>query len=239
MAKAESFKLTIRRNEVHIWCASLDQPENQFRLLQQYLSTDEQARARRYSVLRYRHRFSVGRSLLRTLLGRYLGVGPEQLRFSYGPHGKPALQAGDGLKFNLSHSGGLALYAVTYEREVGVDLERLRMVAELGPLARHYFSAREAETLETLPFEQQSEGFFNCWTRKEAYVKAVGIGLNRTLSSFDVSLRPGETARLLRVEDDPTECERWGIQPVSLQAGYVAAVVAQGQNWELCLRGQI
>ncbi len=221
------------RDEVHIWGTTLDQPTAQFEQLARFLSPAEQARAARFSVARYRHRFCSGRGLLRILLGRYLQIEPAQLVFCYGPQGKPALRRDYGLRFNISHSGSQALYAVSWNREIGVDLERVRGLEDIGPIARRYFSPGEVKTLESLPSVQQLEGFFNCWTRKEAYLKADGSGLSQPLDGFDVSLRPGDPARLLRVARDPQESGRWSMQHLTPQPGYVAAVVVQGQGWQL------
>jgi 4'-phosphopantetheinyl transferase len=164
-------------------------------------------------------------------LSRYLDISPGLLRFSYNRYGKPALvdAAGDAsLRFNVSHSGGVALYAVTRGREVGLDVEAIRADLASLEIAVRFFSQAEVATLRALPAEQQTLGFFNCWTRKEAYIKALGEGLSRSLQSFAVSLTPGETASLLSSNDDPDEPARWSLVELNPAEGYVAALAVEG-----------
>lgn len=210
-------------DEVHVWRAALDLPDPLAEALGRLLSADERERAERFHFARDRRRFSAGRGLLRDILSRYLNAAPQELRFHYNAHGKPSLYGSD-LRFNLSHSGGLALFAVTVGGEVGVDVERIRPEVMQEGLARRYFSPREVTALEALPPEQQPPGFFNCWTRKEAYIKARGEGLSLPLDSFDVSLEPGKPARLLYVKDAPGEAERWSLWDLEVGAGFAAAL---------------
>ena len=179
---------------------SLDQTQSQIQSFLHTLAADEQARAERFHFERDREHFIVARGVLRAILGRYLNRAPERLSFCYGAHGKPALagEAGaDAIRFNVSHSHGVALYAVTRGREVGIDLERIRFDLAVLEIAERFFSRREVATLRTLPTEAQRQAFFRCWTRKEAYIKARGEGLSLPLDQFDVSLAPGEPAALL------------------------------------------
>jgi 4'-phosphopantetheinyl transferase len=221
---------------VHIWRAALDVPESQVRSLWYTLTADECQRAERYVFARDRTHFVVARGLLRVLLGRYLGQDPPHLRFIYGPHGKPALATdtgGGALRFNVSHSHGLALYAITRGREVGVDVERIRPEVAQEQIAEHFFSPREITRLRALPTPLQATAFFACWTRKEAYIKAKGEGLALPLDQFDVSLVPGEPAALLRAAWDPQEAARWSLQDLAPAPGYRAAVAVAGQDWRL------
>jgi 4'-phosphopantetheinyl transferase len=178
----------------------------------------------------------VARGLLRAILGRYLGCSPADVRFCYGPRGKPALndaRGGEALRFNLSHSRGIALYAVTRGREVGVDVEAIRPEVEIASVARRVFSPSERATLHSLPPELQSEAFFNGWTRKEAFIKATGEGLARPLDEFDVSIAPGEPARLLATQPDADEAARWTLRELLPGPGYRAAVAVEGTGWRL------
>jgi 4'-phosphopantetheinyl transferase len=174
--------------------------------------------------------------MLRLLLGRYLEAAPEQLEFSYGPHGKPAL-AGlygrSGLRFNLSHSNWLALCAVARQREVGVDVEYMERPVHHEQIARRFFSPEEVEALKRLPPEKRKEGFFNAWTRKEAYLKALGQGITAGLDSFSVSLGPGQEAALLKSSEGTAEVGRWQLQALSPAPGYAAALCAEGRDWRL------
>lgn len=170
------------------------------------------------------------------MLGRYLNIPPEQLRFCYGPYGKPGLaedSSGVPIRFNMSHSHELALYAVTREREVGIDIEYRREDFASEQIAQQFFSHGEVAALRALPAQAQVEAFFNCWTRKEAYIKATGQGLSLPLDQFDVSLAPGEQAALLSRQDQPQEASRWTLQELAPGDGYAAAVAVEGSGWQL------
>ncbi len=223
--------------EVHIWLAALEQPEHIVQRLAGLLAGDELLRAQRFYFERDRRRFIVARGALRSILSRYLDIAPAQVQFSYGPRGKPALAAAcdDGrLRFNVSHSQELALCAVTRDREVGVDIEFMRPLDDAESIATHFFSAREQAALRSLPAHLKHQGFFNCWTRKEAYIKAIGEGLYQALDAFDVSLAPGEPAQLLAVLGKPEEAQRWTFQALQPPAGYAAALAVEGADWQFC-----
>jgi 4'-phosphopantetheinyl transferase len=197
------------------------------------LAEDERQRAARFHFARDRDRFIAARGFLRDVLGRYLRVAPAELRFVYSPYGKPALGAefDQRLRFNLSHAHKLALCAVTLERAIGVDVEHIRPEFADEDVARRFFSAPEVARLSALPREQYAGAFFNCWTRKEAYIKARGEGLSMPLDRFEVSLVPGEPAALRNTFDDPAEAARWSLQALAPGPGYVGAVAAAGQGW--------
>jgi 4'-phosphopantetheinyl transferase len=219
---------------VHVWRAALDMGAAQRERLEQTLSADERERAGRFYFQKDRDQFIVARGVLRTLLGRYLGLPPVQLRFSYSSYGKPSLAPElQGLSFNLSHSHGLALAAVTCDRELGVDVEYIRPEVVEEPIAERFFSTPEVAALRALPAALQPEGFFNCWTRKEAYIKARGEGLSVRLDQFQVSLTPGEPAALLSVQGDPAEAARWSLRELAPGAGYTGAVAVEGHEWLL------
>ena len=228
--------LTLGSNEVHVWQAALDVKASDVQRLQQILSPDERARAGRFYFRKDREHFIVARGVLRVILGRYLGMDPNQIRFSYSPHGKPAL-AGDSRRnafhFNLSHSHGLVLYAFTRARELGIDIEHIRPDFASEQIAEHFFSHREVAALRALPAPKQTEAFFNCWTRKEAYIKARGEGLSLPLDQFQVSLVPGEPAALLSTNGDPQETSRWSLQTLDPGHGYVAALAVERRDWRL------
>lgn len=228
--------LELGSGEVHVWRATLDQPTPRVQSLRRILAADEQARADRFYFEKGRVRFIVARGLLRMILGRYLDREPSQLRFDYSPYGKPALASesgGETLRFNVSHSHGLALYAVTRGREIGIDVEYIRADVASEQIAERFFSSREVAVLRALPVEAQAEAFFNCWTRKEAYIKARGEGLSLPLDQFDVSLVPGEPAALLSTRPDPHEASRWSLQELTPGPGYVAALAVEGRIRQL------
>ncbi|HEX7239289.1 MAG TPA: 4'-phosphopantetheinyl transferase superfamily protein [Longimicrobiaceae bacterium] len=227
-------ELSLGGEEVHVWNTPLDPPDETVRRARALLSEDERARADRFRFDRDRRRFTVARGVLRTLLGRYLGVDPRRVAFGYGSHGKPALadDVGSGLRFNVSHSGELALHSFTRGRELGVDVELVHAIKDADAVAERFFSAAENEVFRSLPADARTDAFFNCWTRKEAYIKAVGEGLSFPLHVFDVSLRPGEPALLLGSRD-PRQAERWSLHGLPDPApGYRAALVVEGAGCE-------
>ncbi len=226
----------IAKGEIHLWLASLEPPAENLRYLWGLLSHDEQLRAERFHFERDRHRFIASRGTLRCILSSYLSLPPEQLGFQYGSGGKPALTEDynpSDLRFNLSHSHELALYALLLHQEIGVDIEHIHPVRDVETIARRFFSIREYETLQSLPEHQKLEAFFNCWTRKEAYIKACGDGLAQSLDRFDVSLAPDEPAQLLSIDGSTAEATRWHLRGFTPAPGYIAALAAEGGNWHL------
>lgn len=219
--------------EVHVWRVTpLTRPAGEVAALRPLLSEDEAARADRFRFEHHRGHFVVARAALRRILGRYLGQPARLLRFGYNEYGKPTLPHPP-LRFNLSHAGEVALLAVTSGREVGVDVEAVRDDIEGDQLAERFFSPGEVETLMSLPEGLRPRAFFDCWTRKEAFIKALGSGLSHPLDAFDVSLAPGEPAALLRTRTDPLEAARWTLRELEPGEGYAAAVAVEGGGWEL------
>src|SRR5438132_2402197 len=228
--------LSLRSNDVHVWRAALDVPESDVRRLGDTLADDERRRAERFIFQNDRAHFVVARGLLRVLLGRYLQHDPQHLRLVYGPHGKPELASdvgGTGLRFNVSHSHGLALYAITRHREIGVDVERIRPEVASETIAEHFFSPREVAVLRALPATLQATAFFACWTCKEAYIKARGEGLSLPLDQFAVSLAPAEPAALLYTAMAADDASRWSMIELVPGASYKAALVVEGSGWQL------
>ncbi len=227
---------TISRDEVHVWRAALDQTASQRQYFQRHLAADERARAARLYFERDREHFIVARGVLRDILARYLNREPGSLSFRYGSHGKPALAGNDdeaGIRFNISHSRGMALCAVALGREVGIDIEQVRADLAIVEIAERFFSPREVATLLLLPALEQRPAFFRCWTRKEAYIKARGEGLSIPLDGFDVSLAPGEPAALLGVRPDPVDSIRWSLEDLDAAPGFAAALAVEGRGWRL------
>lgn len=226
--------LSLSSGEIHVWRARLDEPaESQHGLQENFLrllAEDERARASRFHFEKHRRRFVLARGFLRLLLGRYLETKPEEVSFSYGPYGKPAL-GGERtqLRFNASHSHELALYAFVQDHEIGVDVEFIKKDLKTEEIADHFFSAAEIQSLTTLPDVEKTAAFFRCWTRKEAYIKAIGSGLSHPLDEFDVTLAPHEPAVLLRDHRDPDAAARWSM--LNLELGdYAGALAVEGIN---------
>lgn len=224
-------------DEVHVWRASLDESQTEIDRFLHTLAADEQSRAARFHFQRDHERFIVAHGILRTILGFYLNRAPNSLSFCYGLHGKPALVVEPGgatICFNMSHSRGVALYAVSRGRKVGIDVESIRSLGdEHEKIVDRFFSRRETASLRALPTDLQNYAFFLCWTRKEAYIKARGEGLSLPLDQFDVSLIPGEPAALLSTRPDSDEAFRWNLRELDLTSGYVGALAVEGGGWSL------
>lgn len=228
--------LALSRDDVHVWRASLEQSPSKVDYLAQTLSTDERSRADRFYFEKDKKRFIVGRGLLRTILGYYLDIQPHHVKFTYGSKGKPALEVGDegcSLEFNLSHSQGMAVYAIARDRKIGIDIEHKRTITEVDQLAKNFFSARENTILSGLSPSQKQEMFFHCWTSKEAYLKAIGEGLTKPLDEIEVSLAIGEPPKLLSIAGDPQEAQRWCLHSLTPAADYVATLAVEGHGWRL------
>jgi 4'-phosphopantetheinyl transferase len=223
-------------NEVHVWKIYLKEPglcDNR-----NILSNDEKIRASRFRFHTDGDRFIAARSSLRTILARYLRTQPGELEFGLNPFGKPYLAGGQdqlGLRFNLSHSHDMALLAVARNRDVGVDIELCRADFATDEVAQRFFSRSELKQLASIAQEQKTEAFFNCWTRKEAYIKARGEGLSFPLDQFDVSFAPDARPALLGNRRDATEASRWSFEELSPADGYAAALTVEGNFSRLLL----
>lgn len=222
----------LRGGEVHVWRVCLNPDGLPLQQLWGVLSPDEQRRAGKFHFQRDREHFVAARGALRVILSRYTGATPHSLRFSYDSFGRPSLVAETGSTpphFNVSHSGGVALYAVADVREVGVDIEHVREDLAGLEIAERFFSPHEVAALRALPPEERAAAFFDCWTRKEAYIKARGEGLSHPLHLFTVSLAPGHPAALLRTDDDPQEAARWSLVELFPGEGFRAALAVKGE----------
>lgn len=228
--------LALRPDEIHVWFTSLNQPVSRFQMLSQTLSLNEHLRAERFHFQKDREHFVVSRGILRTILGCYLNIEPSWLRFCYGKHGKPALADTFGkgtVFFSMSDSQRFAIYAFSRDSEIGVDIEQIYNISEMDQIAERFFSVSENAVFRSLPETIKKEAFFNCWTRKEAFIKAIGKGLSQPLDKFDVSLVPGESAKLLRINGDSKRALRWSIQELKPASGFVAALAVKKRSWQL------
>jgi 4'-phosphopantetheinyl transferase len=229
--------LGLSSDEVHVWRISPNWPAREVQRLQDLLAPDELSRAGRFRSQTDRQRFVIARGLLRTILSRYLGLEPGQVRFAYDDYGKPALipkSAPGTLNFNMSHAHGLSLVAITRERGIGIDVEYTRPpLPDAEQIVERYFSVEEKEAFRVLPPPQRHEAFFRWWTCKEAYLKARGTGLSLPLDRLVVALNPGEPAPLLRVKGDPQETGRWSFRELIPAPGYVATLAVEGAGWRL------
>jgi 4'-phosphopantetheinyl transferase len=227
--------LRLAESDIHVWRVDLEQEEQAMQRLWSVLAADERSQAERFRFPADRAHAIVARGALRFILSRYLLIEPQHIHLGYGPFGKPELDPSRHahvLHFNLSHARDLALFAVACGRQVGVDIEYLRMDFPCQEVAARFFSPLENTALRGVPPEVQHLAFFNCWTRKEAFIKALGEGLSHPLERFAVSLRPGEPAALLQSEV-PGEVARWSLRELLPGPSYVAALAAEGRDWRV------
>jgi 4'-phosphopantetheinyl transferase len=223
-------------NRVDIWRIDVAVGNDRVQACRRLLSPDEAKRADRFYFEQHRFRFTVFRAAMRLILSRYLGLPPQEIVFCYGPRGKPecseALER-PGIKFNLSHSDQVALLAVTQGLAVGVDIELVDHEFASQEIAERFFSPAEVRRLRALSPTERAGAFFACWTRKEAYIKALGDGLSVPLDSFEVAFSPGIEAALLNVRGNPTEVARWSMYDIQTTAEFRAALVVEGKDHQL------
>lgn len=226
---------TLSASDIHVWRADLNLPPEQIETLATTLSADESDRANRFCFDKDRNNFIAARGILRSLLGTYLNLPPSQLEFIYSDRGKPSLSVDipGSLSFNLSHSNGLALYAVTSTSSIGIDIEYLRPMSDAVQLAKRFFSPREYEAIARLSPPEQQGAFFKAWTAKEAYLKATGIGLSGGLEKVEVSLDSREALKLLSIDGDCCLAGSWSLYSVLLDPDYLAALAVENNSWNL------
>jgi 4'-phosphopantetheinyl transferase len=223
--------------QIHLWRAPLRLSATSLAELRQLLSDDERVRADRYRFDGPAQTFTVGRGVLRLILSRYLGADPRQLQFGYNRYGKPELaDVGQSwLQFSLAHSGDWVVYALAFRRPVGVDLEVRQLISDLERLVGQFFSPAERASFASLSPEQREAGFFRAWTRKEAYIKARGLGFSLSPDRFTVTLAPELRPKLLEDEKGSADGGEWSIVDVDVAAGYAAAVATRGPTRSLSL----
>jgi len=228
--------IRLSASDVHAWRVDLSVDAPHDLLAERLLDADERARASRFAFDEDRRHFVVAHAALRKVISLYARVAPEAVRFDFGPNGKPRLAAGScaiDLRFNLAHSGTLALCALAVGREVGVDVEYVRGDFNVTELAERFFSPEEVDELRAQSDAARSRAFFDCWARKEAYIKATGRGMAMALDGFQVSLAAGEPALLKKTPFDLAEASHWSLRSLEASPEYAAAIAAEGHNWRL------
>jgi 4'-phosphopantetheinyl transferase len=218
--------------EVHVWWFELDRNAVELDALARVLAEDERERVARFRFQRDADRALAARGLLRTLLGRYVGRPPGDLRFEYGEQSKPGLP-GQPIHFNLSHSSGLGVCAITLDQPVGIDVERLRDDFDHAGIARQSFSAAERAVLATAFAAHTTRGFFQCWTLKEAYIKARGGGLSIPLDAFDVSLSDAIPAQAVVSREAIPAAHGWFTSRLAAGPDFAAAVAVRSPTWSV------
>jgi len=227
--------LLLGQDEVHVWHAQLDISPQDLATYQHSLSTDEIARAQRLHNPADQRRFVARRGLLRRLLSNYLQVRPAEIRFSYTAYGQPLLSVRDQrnrLRFSLSHTSDHALFAVSRNRDIGIDIEYLHYLFEYEQIAGSLFAAEEYALLCALPLAQRAKAFFRLWACKEAYIKACGLGLSLPLNTFAVALAPDESARLLYVHKQGGAAHS-SLRELQIDEQHAAALAVEGSDWQL------
>ena len=216
------------QDEVHLWLIPVEESEKFY----PFLSTTEKNRADKFRVPMARQQFVVAHGSLRILLGKYLKIPPSVIQFKLNPFGKPYLE-GQKIFFNISHSHEWVLIGLSPKMEIGVDIEKIRQDLKLKQLAKRFFSIEEVEQLNKLPQNLVADGFFNAWTRKEAYIKARGKGMSISLSGFTVNLIPNQPACLLNTIHDPDSIKNWVLSALPVPPNYKAAFVVNGRHFSV------
>jgi 4'-phosphopantetheinyl transferase len=222
-------ELTLSQSEIHVWQAKLNLPESQTAKFWEILSSDERVRADRFKFDHHRQRFIHGRGILRSLLAHYLQTKPELLQFRYGSHGKPFLKTSN-LQFNLAHSDDLALYVFTYDRVIGIDVEKIRPMSDFLAIAHRFFSPRETDAIRRST--SQSLFFFRYWTCKEAFLKATGDGLSQ-LSQLEISIH-----QIVKLEKLPNSRspQDWILEELHLEGNFMGAIATEAKNEKLPIK---
>jgi len=229
-------KASLHPDEVHICLMNLEVSTDTLQKLAEYLSPEERAKSARFYFAHDREQYTVAHAILRLLLAHYSRITPSDVSFVTNPYGKPALSTSTSqppLYFNLSHTHKLAICAFTYICEIGVDIEYMRTNLDCEQMAKSVFSPREQAVLSALGGQRKVEGFFNAWTRKEAYIKARGKGLSLPLDQFDVSLHPNEPAILLETREPDQDASVWSMYALAAPFGYKAALELPAHNVSL------
>ena len=224
------FSFELSGSEIHIWTLPTEASNDVIERFERVLSAEEAHRAERFHFKHLRESFVVARGALRSLLGLYLNILPADVRFVYGLKGKPALASTTHIEFNLTHSGRLAVIALTLDRPIGVDVEHIRPLSDIQEIADRFFCPEEASEVMSLPHAERERAFFRCWTRKEAYIKAIGDGLSTPLDSFRVTVKPNTPARIIHVANDSVAAKAWMLQDLQLAPDYTGALAYRDQQ---------
>lgn len=220
----------IHPGEVHLWLVSVTAMEERLDDFYRLLSKDESAKVGRFHFVKDQKQYIVARGVLRIILSHYCLIEPEVHQFGYNQYGKPFLIDNDWLRFNISHSGDRVLFGFSLNLELGVDIEYDKPFESAHEIVERFFSTQEKTQFRSLPDHMKNLSFLKCWTRKEAYIKALGMGMSLPLDAFSVSFIPGKPACLLETGHDMQAKDRWTIKEVNVGNGYVAAVSVEGRN---------
>lgn len=228
------FSFDLSESTINIWSFPTSASHHVFETFKKVLIPEERDRALRFRFHHLCTSFVIARGALRYLLGHYLNCHPADVSLVRGLKGKPAVESPSNLQFNMTHSGDLAVIALTLRREIGVDIEQIRPLADMQQIAKHFFCPEEAAEVMFAPEAERDRAFFLCWTRKEAYIKATGDGLSTPLSSFRVTVHPDKPARFVHVQHAESEADSWTLHDLQVAVGYAAALAYRDRP--RCLR---
>ncbi|MGA8086303.1 MAG: 4'-phosphopantetheinyl transferase superfamily protein [Terracidiphilus sp.] len=230
-----NFSFGLSERDIHIWTLPTEASNEVVARFERVLVSEEADRAARFRFRYLRESFVIARGALRSLLGLYLNVHPANIRFVYGLRGKPALAFDTGIEFNMTHSGSLAVIAVTMGCPIGVDVEQIRPLSDMQDIANRFFCPEEATEVMSLPLAERERAFFRCWTRKEAYIKAIGDGLSTPLDDCRVTVQPNAAARFVHVAHDIAAAEAWMLHDLCFAPDYAGALAYRDQERSLRL----
>lgn len=221
-------------NEIHVWFININITLNKkITILNNYLSEDENLKTSKFKFKKDKNCSIITRGALRLLSGKYLNLNPKNIKFNYGEYGKPDFDFETNLKFNVSHSGNMAVIGFVLNDDIGIDVEKIKTDFDVFDIVSNYFSSLEIESLKELPTKEQVKGFYRCWTRKESFIKAKAKGLSFPLDSFSVSLESDEKVELLETKWNKNEKELWKLFSFSPEEGYLGAVSVKGKVEEV------
>lgn len=227
--------MNLDKNEIHIWRKRLDDCNSDVNKYECILSRDELEKAHRFKFEKDKNYYIVGRGTLREILSKYLNADSAKLKFSYSQNGKPSLE-NNKLKFNLSHSNGYAAYAFTTDDEIGIDVEYMREIPDILQVSERFFSEMERDELNKIGENQLELGFFNCWTRKEAFLKAIGDGLSYPLENFSVTLNPKDEPKIFWIKDHPDKIKFWSLYNLPAAIHYVSSVAIKAKDKKIVIK---
>ncbi|WP_298500408.1 4'-phosphopantetheinyl transferase superfamily protein [uncultured Algibacter sp.] len=226
-------RIKLRDRNVHLWVLNLNNSNKKITFLNNYLSENETLKASKFKFNKDKNCSIITRGALRLLSGKYLNLNPKNIKFKYGKYGKPDFDFETNLKFNVSHSGNMAVIGFVLNDDIGIDVEKIKTDFDVFDIVSNYFSSLEIESLKELPAIEQVKGFYRCWTRKESFIKAKAKGLSFPLDSFSVSLDSDEKVELLETKWDKNEKDLWKLFPFSPEEGYLGAVSVKGKVEEV------
>lgn len=235
IAKAHDFPENMGIRDIHLWQIDTKQFVNKLPKYYVELSQDEKKRADKFYFVKDKINFILAHAFLRGLLGKYIGVETESIQFYFNRYGKPLVSTdeGEGVCFNLSHSGSMIFIALSPLYHIGVDVEQVKENKSFLSLSSSYFTKAEHSAICELPEKEQLPAFFRCWTRKEAYIKGQGKGLSLALDSFEVNVQNSKKELLLNTCHDPLALDRWSLLDIKISDEYVAALAVENHSCQV------